>query len=88
MLRQIAPEKRLSFGINLAGWPSGNAGGVDSAGNRLRDLEGKFLTALAQVEKFESVASVAFLFGKEWSGRVFGGIEPISGAISCLARWC
>jgi signal transduction histidine kinase len=44
---------------------------LDGTGNRLRDPDGKFLDALAQVETFESVASVAFLFGKEWSGRVF-----------------
>jgi signal transduction histidine kinase len=44
---------------------------LDSSGHRLRDVDAKFLDDLARVEKFEAIASVAFLFGKEWSGRVF-----------------
>ena len=44
---------------------------LDSSGTRLRDLDGNFLDSLARLESFETVASVAFLFGKEWSGRVF-----------------
>ena len=44
---------------------------LDRNGQRLRDADVKFLDALAGVEKFTSMASVAFLFGKEWSGRVF-----------------
>ena len=44
---------------------------LDSSGTRLRDLDGNFLNSLARLESFETVASVAFLFGKEWSGRVF-----------------
>ena len=44
---------------------------LDSNGVRLRDGDAKFLDALAQVETFNTMASVAFLFGKEWSGRVF-----------------
>ena len=44
---------------------------LDSTGTRLRDLDGNFLNSLARLESFETVASVAFLFGKEWSGRVF-----------------
>ncbi len=47
---------------------------LDHDGHRLRDgkdVDGKFLEALARTESFETVVSVAFLFGKEWSGRVF-----------------
>jgi signal transduction histidine kinase len=49
---------------------------LDREGHPLREvdgkaIDGKFLEPLARIEAFESVASVAFLFGKEWSGRVF-----------------
>ncbi|MGH9647881.1 MAG: sensor histidine kinase [Bryobacteraceae bacterium] len=44
---------------------------LDAGGRRLRDLDDRFLNAFAQAEAFQSVTSVAFLFGKEWSGRVF-----------------
>jgi signal transduction histidine kinase len=44
---------------------------LDGEGSRLRDSDGNLLDALSRVETFESVVSVAFLFGKEWSGRVF-----------------
>ncbi len=44
---------------------------LDTSGRRLRDVDAKFLDALARVEDFNAIASVAFLFGKEWVGRVF-----------------
>ena len=44
---------------------------LDRSGNRLRDVNQKFLDTLAQVETFETLASVALAFGEEWSGRVF-----------------
>jgi signal transduction histidine kinase len=44
---------------------------LDSSGQRRRDLDAGFLEALAQVETFQSMASVAFVLGREWSGRVF-----------------
>jgi signal transduction histidine kinase len=44
---------------------------LDRNGHRLRDSDLKFLDALARVEPFDTVMSVTFLFGKEWSGRVF-----------------
>jgi signal transduction histidine kinase len=44
---------------------------LDRGGIRLRDADEAFLEALARVERFESVGSVAFGFGQEWSGRVF-----------------
>jgi len=44
---------------------------LDPDGLRLHDANTGFLDALAQVEKFDAVVSVALLFGKEWSGRVF-----------------
>jgi signal transduction histidine kinase len=40
-------------------------------GVRLRDASTEFLDALARVEKFDAMVSVALLFGTEWSGRVF-----------------
>jgi signal transduction histidine kinase len=44
---------------------------LDRDGRRLRDASAGFLDALAGVEKFDAIVSVALLFGTEWSGRVF-----------------
>jgi signal transduction histidine kinase len=44
---------------------------LDRAGNRVRDVNTEFLEALSGVETFNTMASVAFVFGREWSGRVF-----------------
>lgn len=44
---------------------------LDPDGLRLHNADTGFLDALAQVEKFDTMISVALLFGKEWSGRVF-----------------
>ena len=44
---------------------------LDKNGRRLRDLEPDFLDRLGRVEQFQSVASVSFDFGREWSGRVY-----------------
>jgi signal transduction histidine kinase len=44
---------------------------LDHEGGRLRDGDTGFLDALARVEKFDAVVSVALLFGSEWSGRIF-----------------
>jgi signal transduction histidine kinase len=44
---------------------------LDRDGGRLRDVSAGFLDALARVEKFDAMVSVALLFGTEWSGRVF-----------------
>jgi signal transduction histidine kinase len=44
---------------------------LDHNGGRLRDASTEFLDALARVEKFDAMVSVALLFGTEWSGRVF-----------------
>jgi signal transduction histidine kinase len=44
---------------------------LDRNGKRLRDLESDFLGGLFRAETFQSVGSVAFGFGQEWSGRVF-----------------
>ena len=44
---------------------------LDRDGTRLRDANTGFLDALARVEKFDAIVSVALLFGTEWSGRVF-----------------
>ena len=44
---------------------------LDRDGARLRDASIGFLDALARVEKFDAMVSVALLFGSEWSGRVY-----------------
>ena len=44
---------------------------LDRDGGRLRDGSTEFLDALARVEKFDAMVSVALVFGTEWSGRVF-----------------
>ncbi len=44
---------------------------LDRDGGRLRDASAEFLGALAGVEKFDVMVSVALVFGTEWSGRVF-----------------
>jgi len=44
---------------------------LDRAGNRLRDVDNGFLVDLAGVETFDTVVSVGFIFGREWSSRVF-----------------
>ena len=44
---------------------------LDRDGGRLRDGSTEFLDALARVEKFDAIVSVALVFGTEWSGRVF-----------------
>jgi signal transduction histidine kinase len=44
---------------------------LDRDGGRLRDGSTEFLDALARVEEFDAMVSVALVFGTEWSGRVF-----------------
>jgi len=44
---------------------------LDHDGRRLREIDLKSVETLAATESFQAVASVSFLFGKEWSGRVF-----------------
>jgi signal transduction histidine kinase len=44
---------------------------LDRTGLRIRDVDTGFLAKLGAVETFHSIASVAFEFGREWSGRVF-----------------
>jgi signal transduction histidine kinase len=44
---------------------------LDRDGGRLRDVSTDFVDALAHVEDFETMVSVALTFGSEWSGRVF-----------------
>jgi signal transduction histidine kinase len=44
---------------------------LDRVGMRVRDVDAGFLTQLSKVESFQSIASVAFVFGREWTGRVF-----------------
>jgi len=44
---------------------------LDHAGNRLRDVDTGFLGPLAGIETFDTMVSVAFIFGREWSSRVF-----------------
>ena len=44
---------------------------LDRNGNRLRDVSTEFLDALARVETFDAMVSMALALGNEWSGRVF-----------------
>jgi signal transduction histidine kinase len=44
---------------------------LDRSGKRLRETDTSFLDGLMRAETFQSVGSVAFGFGQEWSGRVF-----------------
>ena len=44
---------------------------LDRAGNRLRDVDTVFLNDLSGIETFETMVSIAFVFGREWSSRVF-----------------
>jgi signal transduction histidine kinase len=45
--------------------------GLDRRGRRLRELSLDFLQPLGERHSFESVATVSFLFGREWWGRIF-----------------
>ncbi len=77
--REAAPENAAAYlfdspaeAIYAARTPGGfQTVLLDRSGNRLRDVNQKFLDAVAQVEPFEALASVALAFGEEWSGRVF-----------------
>jgi signal transduction histidine kinase len=45
--------------------------GLNQEGSRLRDLAPEFLSPLAQKHAFRSLMTVSFVFGREWSGRIF-----------------
>jgi len=44
---------------------------LDREGNRLRNLSTEFLDRLAQRHDFQRLAAVSFVFGAEWTGRIF-----------------
>jgi signal transduction histidine kinase len=44
---------------------------LDQNGKRIRQISGDFLKGLAQIYDFRSVVTVSFLFGQEWTGRIF-----------------
>jgi len=44
---------------------------LDRDGARLRNANTEFVQALARVEKFDAIVSVALVLGSEWSGRVY-----------------
>ncbi len=76
---EAAPEREKAYLLQSAvnaiyatrnGAPS-RIVALDHDGRRLRDSVDEFPKTLAEVETFETVLSVAFLFGKEWTGRVF-----------------
>jgi signal transduction histidine kinase len=48
-----------------------NAVVLDRSGRRVREANIAFLEAVSRVESFHSLATVAFAFGREWSGRIF-----------------
>jgi signal transduction histidine kinase len=45
--------------------------GLDQEGGRVRDLSHDFLGPLARKHDFRSLMTVWFVFGREWSGRIF-----------------
>ena len=77
--REAAPESAAAYLFESradAFYTTRTPGGfqsvfLDHHGNRVRDVKGDFLAALAQAEEFHALASVSLVFGKEWSGRVF-----------------
>ena len=77
--REASPEHQAAYLFNSpadALYGERNAKGyhtvlLDHGGLRIRDVDTSFLANLGQVEAFQSIASVAFVFGREWSGRVF-----------------
>ncbi len=44
---------------------------LDRSGRQIRNTESGCLDALSRVETFDSLLTVAFVFGGEWAGRVF-----------------
>lgn len=44
---------------------------LDQGGTRLRNPPWEFLAPLAKAQDFSSVIGVTFVFGQEWSGRIF-----------------
>ena len=77
--REAAPENEAAYqlGSEAHAWHAERkAKGfdtivLDGGGQRVRDIDTGFLETLSRVEAFQSVASVAFALGREWSGRVF-----------------
>lgn len=56
--------------------PSNSAGrftfrGLNPQGDRVRDSTGSMLNRIDELHRFDSLISVSFLFGREWSGRIF-----------------
>jgi signal transduction histidine kinase len=56
--------------------PSNSAGrftfrGLNPQGDRVRDSTGSTLNRIDELHRFDSLISVSFLFGREWSGRIF-----------------
>ena len=49
----------------------GKAVALDGDGAPLKEVSLAFLDGLAQRYQFKSLATVSFLFGREWSGRIF-----------------
>ena len=45
--------------------------GLDDAGIRIRNVDPIFLERIAQRYDFQRMIAVSFLFGREWSGRIF-----------------
>lgn len=76
---QAAPETEAAYRLGSeadAWYAERKAKGLntivlDGDGRRVRDRDAGFLETLSRVEAFQSVASVAFVLGREWSGRVF-----------------
>jgi signal transduction histidine kinase len=44
---------------------------LDGQGMRLRNISPKFLDTVGQRHEFRGIATVSFVFGRDWSGRIF-----------------
>jgi signal transduction histidine kinase len=76
--REAMPESQAIYLFDSpvdALYAKGASGGqfvaLDRAGNRLRDPDAEFLRRLGDVETFATLVSVGYVFGREWSGRLF-----------------
>lgn len=76
--REAMPESQAIYlfdspvdAIYAKGASGGQFVALDRAGDRLHDSDAEFLRRLGQVETFATLVSVSYVFGREWSGRLF-----------------
>ena len=64
-----SPESAFYARLGKRGW--GTAAALDQDGSRIKDASVAFLNRLARHYEFRALATVSFIFGREWSGRIF-----------------